>query len=130
MPIRIELTISIKDPKSLRILNQFLRLIDQGQTRLELDHPSPRAPVKKDPTPPKRPGPGTKTGRVWAICDGIFDLMDEVPDINEVMSRGLEEGLHAGTISTQYRKWCEHQEYVEYERALQNVRLTERRDMS
>ena len=64
---------------------------------------------------PKRPGAGTKTGRVWQICDDLLEVghHDEVPRLDTVMKEGIAEGLNAGTISSQYRRWRKHRSMQE-----------------
>ena len=58
---------------------------------------------------PKRPGPGTKTGRVWEICDSLMLEHDgAIPTLDAVVQRGIDEGLNAGTINSQYRRWRKH----------------------
>ncbi len=57
---------------------------------------------------PKRPGEGTKTGRVWEICDDLREKHGTVPSLDTVIQRGVAEALNAGTVSSQYRRWRKH----------------------
>ena len=52
-----------------------------------------------------RRGPGTKTGRVWEICDSISaELRQPTPAAN-VMKQAAAEGLHPTTTRCQYAAW-------------------------
>ena len=54
---------------------------------------------------PKRPGPNTKTGRIWEICDQFYLGTGDVPTLDEVVHLGIAEDLNVGTINSQYRRW-------------------------
>lgn len=51
----------------------------------------------------KRPGEGTKTGRVW-------ELADTSADRKEVMQRAAEEGLNLSMVAQQYYRWTHREE--------------------
>lgn len=53
-----------------------------------------------------RPSPGTMTGRVWDIADEISRSTKRPALRDEVMKRGLAEGIAKGTVATQYGRWC------------------------
>ena len=83
----------------------FSKMLTEAMTSSSPDLPKP---VKI----PLRPGAGTKTGRVWKICDELLEEQGEIPSLNGVMNRGITDGLNAGTINSQYRRWRKHQVFV------------------
>ena len=52
-----------------------------------------------------RPGPNTKTGRVWEIADALFKQDGRVPSRQDVIRRTTAEGGDGGTASVQFRRW-------------------------
>ena len=52
-----------------------------------------------------RPGPNTKTGRVWDIADALFEQEGRVPSRQDVIRRTIAEGGDGGTASVQFRRW-------------------------
>lgn len=52
-----------------------------------------------------RPTPGTRTGRVWEIADGISRETGRRAARREVLDRVAEEGGNLATANTQYQYW-------------------------
>lgn len=53
-----------------------------------------------------KPEAGTKTGRVWELCDEISAREKRPALRGELLEAGLAEGMSKGTLATQYGKWC------------------------
>ena len=49
--------------------------------------------------------PGTKTGRVWEICNAVSAKLNQPAPVKDVMEAGVAEGLHTTTIRCQYAAW-------------------------
>ena len=69
-------------------------------------------PIKKrttwpDPSLPwqGRPGPNTKTRKVWEIADILYQEHGRIPSRQEVIGRCAAEGGDVGTASTQFYHW-------------------------
>ena len=56
-------------------------------------------------TPYLRPGPETKTGRVWEIADEITRTKGRLAKRREVIARFTAENGNANTANTQYQYW-------------------------
>ena len=71
---------------------------------------APKEPKVKPPVDKRngivRPGAGTKTGRVWEICDQIARDTQAPAKRADVINAAIKEGLGAGTASTQFGRWC------------------------
>lgn len=52
-----------------------------------------------------RPGPGTRTGRVWEIADEISRETGHRAGRREVVDRFVAEGGNPATANTQYQLW-------------------------
>ena len=52
-----------------------------------------------------RPGPGTKTRRVWEIADEITQYAGRPATRGEVLARYTSESGNGNTASTQYQHW-------------------------
>lgn len=52
-----------------------------------------------------RPGPDSKTGIVWAICDRLYQEKGECPSRKEVVEVAKVEGVASATASTQHGRW-------------------------
>jgi hypothetical protein len=52
-----------------------------------------------------QPRAGSKTRRVWEICDEISAAAGRPALRGEVMAQGAAEGMSGGTVATQYGKW-------------------------
>lgn len=52
-----------------------------------------------------RPGPHTKTGKVWEVADALFRQDGRIPSRQEVLRRCAAEGGDEGTASTQFYLW-------------------------
>ena len=61
---------------------------------------------------PTRPGPGTLTGRVREIADGITREAGRRAERREVIERYVAENGNPNTAATQYQHWKKHYEAV------------------
>lgn len=52
-----------------------------------------------------RPVAGTKTGRVWELCDQISANTGKPAERKDVIAAGTAEGLNVATITTQHGRW-------------------------
>jgi uncharacterized protein with ParB-like and HNH nuclease domain len=52
-----------------------------------------------------RPKNGTETGRVWLICDNLFEQNKIVPKRNFVLSETAKMQINPATASTQFARW-------------------------
>lgn len=52
-----------------------------------------------------RPKADSSTGKVWLIADEISSNKKEPATRREVIEAGVDAGLNASTISTQYGRW-------------------------
>lgn len=52
-----------------------------------------------------RRSPGTKTGRVWEICDAVSTKLGQPAPVSEVLKAAEAEGLHPTTTRCQYARW-------------------------
>lgn len=64
-----------------------------------------------------RPGPDTKTRRVWDIADQLTEETGRRAQRAEVVSRFVAEGGNANTASTQYHHWKAWREAARAEEA-------------
>ena len=75
-------------------------------TWMESQHPRDEkgqfATVSSGHTKPK---PGTLTGKVWDLADKISNEKGGYATSAEVKAAGVKEGLHPGTVSTQFHHW-------------------------
>jgi hypothetical protein len=57
-----------------------------------------------------RPKDGTKTGKVWAIADGLMTHDEEgyevKPARKDVIEAAVADGINSATAATQYANWC------------------------
>lgn len=61
--------------------------------------------IAYQPVTHHRPGPGTKTGRVWEIADELTREKGRRASRQEVMARYRAEGGNSNTAHTQYQHW-------------------------
>jgi 5-methylcytosine-specific restriction protein B len=54
---------------------------------------------------PRRPGKGTKTGRVWEIADEAIAQTSSGSVRDAVLREALSENINANTATTQYSRW-------------------------
>jgi hypothetical protein len=108
--------------KAESVVDPVENLVKDGDENPKAAKPpkEPKAPkAPKEPKPPKavkikveqngitRPEPGTKTGRVWEICDQISANTGKPADRKDVLEAGEAEGLNDATITTQHGRWRE-----------------------
>ena len=55
--------------------------------------------------PYRRPAPGTKTGRVWELCDSLLAKEGVIPSGSKVAEIYAAEGGNSNTALTQYSHW-------------------------
>jgi len=55
--------------------------------------------------PYRRPAPGTKTGRVWELCDSLLAKTGVIPSGRKVAETYAAEGGNRNTAQTQYSYW-------------------------
>ena len=55
-----------------------------------------------------RPSEGTKTGRIWSICEEIGNKTNAAPKRGAVIEQAVAENLGAGTASTQFGRFCKY----------------------
>ena len=60
---------------------------------------------KHQPVVYARPGPGTRTGRVWEVADAITQETGRRASRREVVERIVAEDGNHGTANTQYQHW-------------------------
>ena len=53
----------------------------------------------------KRPGEGTKTGKVWEIADKLREKHGKELKRADVLAEGQKKGLSIGTLATQFQNW-------------------------
>ncbi len=60
--------------------------------------------------PYRRPAPGTKTGRVWELCDSLLAKNGVIPSGRRVAEIYAAEGGNWNTAQTQYSYWKRNHE--------------------
>jgi hypothetical protein len=73
----------------------------------------PRIVAKKEPRgirvsseEVQRPKSGSTTGRVWEICDKLFERVQDKKELRAaVLAAASAEGINSSTISVQFGKW-------------------------
>jgi hypothetical protein len=54
----------------------------------------------------QRPKSGSTTGRVWEICDKLFERVQDKKELRAaVLAAASAEGINSSTISVQFGKW-------------------------
>lgn len=71
---------------------------------LEALEPSEAADEKNTDSRPRRPGPGTITGRVWSMADEL-SVEGRPASRWEVVEKASAEGINLSTAHTQYGRW-------------------------
>lgn len=71
----------------------------------------PKTPIPEGrssiPKEYRRPAEGTTTGKVWDICDKVFNMQNppKIPNKDQIVQLCVNAGINPSTAATQYGKW-------------------------